>query len=152
MGGQDVQFRAFNTSSGWQGNIIGTGALGGKIGGGNIDYYLKVAKIPSIFDAGKEKTTAMLKKQDYQLLFDLYTKYYKKQSKKSPVDLITDFGKFERLRKAKGTHFAWQKLMGMRLVDAIESAAVSKRKIVATEILRYAASNTDISTYFIKIE
>ena len=94
----------------------------------------------------------MLKKQDYQLLFDLYTKYYKKQSKKSPVDLITDFGKFERLRKAKGTHFAWQKLMGMRLVDAIESAAVSKRKIVATEILRYAASNTDISTYFIKIE
>ena len=152
MGKQAVQFRAFNTSSGWQGNITGTGALGGKIGGGNIDYYLKVAKIPSIFDAGKEKTTAMLKKQDYQLLFDLYTKYYKKQSKKSPVDLITDFGKFERLRKAKGTHFAWQKLMGMRLVDAIESAAASKRKIVATEILRYAASNTDISTYFIKIE
>ena len=48
IGGKEVKFRAFNTTRNWQGNIIGTGALGGKVGGGNIDYFLKKSKLKSI--------------------------------------------------------------------------------------------------------
>src|SRR5210317_46647 len=155
MGKQDVQFRAFNTTSGWQGNIIGTGALGGKIGGGNINFYMKKAGLKSISASTtdfKETTTGMLKQKDYELLFDLYQKYFSKQAVKSPVPMIESFKAFEKERKAKDTNFTWQKLMGMRMIDEIESAKPSAQKKVATEILRYAASNTDISTYFIKIE
>jgi len=151
MGGKEVQFRAFNTTTGWQGNIIGTGALGGKIGGGNIDFYLKVAKLKSIMYNGSEKTTGLLKKDDYELLFNLYKKYYKKQKNKPPVDLITEYSQFEKERKKKSQHFAWQKLMGMNLIDRLESAQKKKADVVATEIIRYAASNTDLSSYFIKI-
>jgi hypothetical protein len=42
--------------------------------------------------------------------------------------------------------------MGMRLINALETSTRPKRNNVATEIIRYAASNTDISTYFIKVE
>lgn len=155
MGKQDVQFRAFNTTSGWQGNIIGTGALGGKIGGGNIDFYMKKAGMKSISakpNEFKETTTGMLKPKDYELLFELYKKYFSKQSVKSPVPKIDSFTTFKKNIKEKGSNFAWQKLMGMRMIDEIESSKPKSQKIVATEILRYAASNTEISTYFIKIE
>src|SRR5210317_125516 len=155
MGKQDVQFRAFNTTSGWQGNIIGTGALGGKIGGGNIDFYMKKAGMKSISaipNDFKETTTGMLKPKDYELLFELYKKYFSKQSVKSPVPKIDSFTTFKKNIKEKGSNFAWKKLMGMRMIDEIESSKPKSQKIVATEILRYAASNTEISTYFIKIE
>ena len=159
MGGKDVQFRAFNTTTGWQGNIIGTGALGGKIGGGNIDYYLVNSGISSISARPggefKETTTGMLKPQDYKLLHQLYMSYFAKQSRKvdpKKFDFIDDFGAFEKMRKSKGNNFAWQKLMGMRLINALETSTRPKRNNVATEIIRYAASNTDISTYFIKVE
>lgn len=42
--------------------------------------------------------------------------------------------------------------MGLRLIDAMQSASKKAASLVATEMLRYAASNTDISTYFIKIK
>ena len=41
--------------------------------------------------------------------------------------------------------------MGMNLVSRLESANPLKANVVATEIVRYAASNTDVSSYFIKI-
>ena len=75
----------------------------------------------------------------------------KKQKNKPPVDLITEYAQFEKERKKKSNHFAWQKLMGMNLVDRLESAQKKKADVVATEIIRYAASNTDLSSYFIKI-
>jgi hypothetical protein len=81
--------------------------------------------------------------------------YFAKQSKKvdpKKFDFIDNFGAFEKMRKSKGNNFAWQKLMGMRLINALETSTRPKRNNVATEIIRYAASNTDISTYFIKVE
>jgi hypothetical protein len=42
--------------------------------------------------------------------------------------------------------------MGMRVIDLIEKASSAKSDDFATELIRYAASNTDISTYFIKVK
>ena len=157
VAGKSVQFRAFNTSKSWQGNIIGTGALGGKIGGGNIDYYLRQTGIGTLGPRGgfQEVLTGQLKSKDYKLLFDLYKKYWGKQSSRAQYKnfpIIKDFATFEKMRKEAGTYFTWQKLMSMRMIDLIESASRVKANAFATELVRYAASNTDISTYFIKVE
>ena len=154
VGGQMVQFRAFNTTYNWQGNIIGTGALGGKIGGGNIEYYLKKTGLGSLSKGSEFKETldGQLGAKDYKLLFDLYVKYFSKQKVRSPTPLIISVSDFEQVRKSKGKAFTWQKLMGMRVIDLIEKASSAKRDDFATELIRYAASNTDISTYFIKVK
>ena len=156
VGGKSVQFRAFNTSKSWQGNIIGSGALGGKIGGGNIDYYLRQSGIGTLGPRNgfQEVLTSQLKSTDYKLLYSLYVKYWAKQSKVQykTFPLISSFATFEKMRKETGTYFAWQKLMSMRMIDLIQSASKAKANFFATELVRYAASNTDISTYFIKVE
>jgi hypothetical protein len=156
VGGKSVQFRAFNTSKSWQGNIIGTGALGGKIGGGNIDYYLEQSKIGTLGpNSGfHEILDSQLRPKDYKLLFLLYKKYWGKQSKvnNKKFPIILDEATFEAMRKGKEKHFTWQKLMSMRMIDLIQSASKAKANFFATELVRYAASNTQISTYFIKVE
>ena len=88
-------------------------------------------------------------------MFDLYKKYWGKQSSRAQYKnfpIIKDFATFEKMRKEAGTYFTWQKLMSMRMIDLIESASRVKANAFATELVRYAASNTDISTYFIKVE
>ena len=160
MGGQDVQFRAFGTTTGWQGNIIGTGALGGKIGGGNVHYYLKNAKIKNwtgtfgTTNDFKETTFNKIKTSDYKFMYEAYVKYINKQSKvaKFKVSKEYSFAQFKKDLGEKGGVFIWQKYMGLRLIDAMQSASKKAASLVATEMLRYAASNTDISTYFIKIK
>jgi len=156
MGGKDVQFRAFNSSSSWQGNIIGSGALGGKIGGGNIDYYLKKAKIKSISRSSttwKETTASQIGDAQVKLMYELYKTYLSKQKSNigKGYQMITTFESFKTAVKEKGNNFIFQKYMGMLLINAMESASKSKQNIVATEILRYAASNTNISSFFVKV-
>tara|TARA_Y200000002_G_C22639705_1_gene646357 strand:- start:45 stop:1514 length:1470 start_codon:yes stop_codon:yes gene_type:complete len=148
-----VQFRAFGTTKGWQGNIIGTGALGGKIGGGNVDYYLKKQKGLKGWDFGnpfKEKVTALIKQKDIDELYTLYKKYYDKQKLKSPMPLLSK-KEFEKKRKESNPNFTWQKYMGMKLIDAVQSLGPKGKQNVILEMVRYAASNTDISTYFVKL-
>jgi hypothetical protein len=156
MGGKDVQFRAFNSSSSWQGNIIGSGALGGKIGGGNIDYYLKKAKIKSISRSSttwKETTASQIGDAQVKLMYELYKTYLSKQKSNigKGYQMITTFESFKTAVKEKGNNFIFQKYMGMLLINAMESASKLKQNIVATEILRYAASNTNISSFFVKV-
>ena len=88
------------------------------------------------------------------MLFLLYKKYWGKQSKvnNKKFPIILDEATFEAMRKGKEKHFTWQKLMSMRMIDLIQSASKAKANFFATELVRYAASNTQISTYFIKVE
>ena len=159
MGSQDVQFRAFGTTTGWQGNIIGTGALGGKIGGGNVHYYLKNAKIKNWTNTFgttndfKETTFNKIKTSDYKFMYEAYVKYINKQSKvaKFKVSKGYSFAQFKKDLDEKGGVFTWQKYMGLRLIDAMQSASKKAASNVATEMLRYAASNTDISLSLIHI-
>ena len=53
--------------------------------------------------------------------------------------------------KNAGPAFKFSKYMGLLLLDAIYTGQ-DKKDEWATQVLRYAMSNIDISTYFIKIE
>ena len=46
----------------------------------------------------------------------------------------------------------FNKNMGLMLVNQLETLPKAKQNAFCTEIVRYAASNTDLSTYFIKVE
>ena len=48
--------------------------------------------------------------------------------------------------------FKFSKYMGLLLLDAIYTGDSTKRNFWATKVLRYAMSNIDISSYFIKVE
>ena len=87
-------------------------------------------------------------------MYEAYVKYINKQSKvaKFKVSKEYSFAQFKKDLGEKGGVFIWQKYMGLRLIDAMQSASKKAASLVATEMLRYAASNTDISTYFIKIK
>ena len=41
--------------------------------------------------------------------------------------------------------------MNMRFIDIFLSASIAKRDKIATDIMRYAASNTDQSSYYVKV-
>jgi hypothetical protein len=156
VAGKDVQFRAFNTNKSWQGNIIGTGALGGKIGGGNIDYYLREAGLGTVSasDGGsyREVVDSMLKQKDYTLLYKLYRKYVNKQRIPNPAIEYKNEQDFEEARLEEAPNFTWQKLMSMRMIDLLMEGSLNKRNQFALNLVRYAASNTELSTYFLKVE
>jgi len=50
ISGIEIQFRATNTTESWQGEVQGGAAAGGKIGGGNVNEYLKKYGSKGLFD------------------------------------------------------------------------------------------------------
>ena len=50
VSGREIQFRATDGEKGWQGEIKAETAAGGKIGGGNVNFYLKKYTGKGIFD------------------------------------------------------------------------------------------------------
>ena len=49
VNGVQIQFRNFNTTTSWQGEIKGSAAAGGKIGGGNVDFYLREENLDKLY-------------------------------------------------------------------------------------------------------
>jgi len=152
--GIEMQLRASNTTAGWQGLLIGSSAYGGKCGGGNLQYYMnKLGR--SITYTGKPTSSwkeTLANAVDDKLFFELYKEYLNKQS-------VTSFNKQEVLSqpafaiavKNKGAAFKFQKNMSLMFLDQLTKLK-GKQDNYATEIIRYAASNTDQSTFFIKVE
>ena len=156
IGGKEVQFRAFNTTRNWQGNIIGTGALGGKVGGGNIDYFLKKSKLKSISKSTNrwnETPASNIDSGKIKLMYELYKKYNLKQKGNlgKGFQELTTFNSFEKSVKQKGDGFKFQKYMGLMLIDSVEKGSANQKSTFATELIRYAASNTNVSSFFVKV-
>ena len=79
--GDTMQLRSTATTSSWQGEIKGTEASGGKIGGGGINYFMEAILKESIgFDAIKGvKDWSEKKIVDKANMYRLYTEYNKLQ-------------------------------------------------------------------------
>lgn len=157
LGAAQIQLRASNTTAGWQGLLIGASAYAGKCGGGNLQYYLnRLGR--SITYEGK-KTTSWKEMPVSQIndkkFFELYKKYINTQSEtsfnKQTVLSETEFKAAVKLKKDPSA-FKFQKNMSLMLVDQLSQLTLNKRNEFVTEIVRYAASNTDQSTYFIKVD
>lgn len=144
MGSANVQFRAFNSSSSWQGEIKGLSAAGGKIGGGNLNFYCEKHIRKSIGSQGilsgwKETPSSQVKLNDMYYLYEKYAK--------DPVDVK----QFIKQCLDKGGSFIFSKNMCLLFLDTMMSATSSQRNKVCTDIIKYAASSTDLSSFFVKV-
>ena len=151
----EIQLRASNVTAGWQGLLIGASAYAGKVGGGNLQYYMN--KLGRSITYGGKKTASWKEtgatSVDDKKFFKLYEKYITEQSVTAlNKQTVLSETKFAAAVKKKGLAFKFQKNMSLMLVDQLNQLSKAKRNEFATEIVRYAASNTDQSTYFIKVE
>jgi len=172
LGDKQVQFRSTASTKSWQGEVKGAAAAAGKIGGGGVNFYcfdiLKttIGSVPK--DAKKWKET-LWNDNMFPHFHKLYMKYSihpgnklktnKKVKPQKNFTVIKDLAVFKQMangyinskNKNAGPAFKFSKYMGLLLLDAIYTSKGSKNEW-ATQVLRYAMSNIDISTYFIKIE
>jgi hypothetical protein len=165
----EMQLRTFGDP--WQGQITGLSAGGGKIGGGNIDYYFEQIYKQNIYPTGGESAmkgvvqsyTKDLKK-DFWKLYHLCViggtpdgvtpkipeSQWKKQSK-SDTKNPTEEKEFYKLLDAKDSNWKYSKYMCLKTLEILLGGDVAKRNKFITQIWLYAASNTIQSSFFIKI-
>jgi len=163
LGTKQVQFRSTDSTKSWQGEVKGAAAAAGKIGGGGVNFYcldiLKktIGTVPK--DAKKWKETRWSDSyfKDFHNLYKTYSKHSKNKFQNDKPVNEKDFkqmanGYINSKGKNAGPAFKFSKYMGLLLLDAIYTGEGSKKNEWAKQVLRYAMSNIDISTYFIKIE
>jgi len=166
---ESMQFRATATTKSWQGEVKGSLAAKGKIGGGGMNFYTNDILGNPIgtmqADALKWKETTFSDSKHFKDFHELYMKYNqssKNQFKKSKSQTVTNFNEFKKLAngysfrgKNASASFKFSKYMGLLLLESIYgptgSANPPKLKEWSTQVLRYAMSNIDISSYFVKI-
>jgi hypothetical protein len=150
ISGIEIQFRATNTTSSWQGEVQGGGAAGGKIGGGNVNEYLKKwrADEKGLFKESEKEVFAFTKTSGFmEEFFRLYKKYYE------GADKTKDLKEFEAAAKAKDADspgsFYFSKYMNLKFLDLFMTSG--KQNNIASDFIYYAKSQTKESSYFIKI-
>ena len=156
ISGKEVQFRTFGGDTSWQGEVKGTSAAGGKIGGGNVNFYAKKIFSKDIYNGKTGRTaekqflteaTADQNKLDEQL-YDGYLRHNKNSSPKVPE---IPKNEFMQIVKTKDSNFKNSKIMCINFLDAAYAGTGTKRDEFATELFRYASSDTDQSSYFVKL-
>jgi hypothetical protein len=153
FGGFEIQFRATDTAGKtWQGEIIGTEAKHGKLGGGVMDYIIKKVYGKGLFDAtgyADTKAIAAASKTDAGK-----TKMAEKISeiaKKHHVGPDADDVTVPMLKQQK-SKWLFSKFIGMTLVDmAYSQTSQTKRNELMTAIYLYASSQSDNSAPYMKI-
>lgn len=147
VGDKEIQFRATSGSASWQGEIKGATAAGGKIGGGNVNFYLKKYTGFGVFNKEEKEVINFTKSKDFfPEFYRLYEKHF--DGKKLPYE---EFVKNANLKQKESAGYLFSKYINMKFIDIFLSANSSIRNKIATDFLRYAASNTDQSSFFVKI-
>ena len=160
-GGQ-MQCRATDVTRYWQGLMTGKYAYAGKIGGGNINHYVEKIFNKSIgFNdvKGTQWKETLYRDTDLNKMYKLYTKFINKQkpgTEKQNVLSIEEFKKSVDNYTARGRNasksFYFAKYMSLLFLDSIGADNKGpKLDELSRVIVRYAMSNTDISTFFIKV-
>ena len=152
--GGTIQFRTFNKETSWQGQITGSSAAGGKVSGGNVDYYCKEVFGKDIYGGrGSESSFFSQISSDTKWPSKAYALYKKHNAKSKPnVALIPESTFLEEWSK-KEEGFRNSKSMCLMFLDVFEGTGTSKKKKdqVVTSMFRYASSATDQSSFFVKI-
>ena len=148
---KEIQFRTFNETKAWQGEIKGESAAGGKVGGGNVNFYLDEVFDKSIFRNTEDEvlTETRNPRTFVQQFYDLYVKYNTKQAIVIPTLTLEEFT--TKFNQKNSNTFNMSKLMGLKFLDAFLSTKPNKRDEFITKLYLYAASNTEQSSYYVKI-
>jgi hypothetical protein len=147
VSGREIQFRATDGEKGWQGEIKAETAAGGKIGGGNVNFYLKKYTGKGIFDDSESEVVNFTKRKDFMKEFyDLYKKHFQ-----GTILSFNDFEFYAKEKQKESKGYLFSKYMNMKFIDIFLSVSADKRNKIATDFFRYAASNTDQSSFFVKV-
>ena len=147
----EIQLRTFQETTGWQGQITGKSAAGGKVGGGNINFYLKQVFGTSIFNNSEvELITVARSNRLLDKMYPLYKKYNLEQTVSNIPSTITKEEFDVKLRDMKDS-FKISKYIGMVFIDAFLSTQPNKRDDFITRMYLYASSATEQSSYFVKL-
>ena len=147
VGEKEIQFRATSGSAGWQGEIKGATAAGGKIGGGNVNFFLKKYTGRGVFNKEEKEVIDFTKSKDFfPEFYELYKKHF--DGKILPYE---DFVINANKKQKESAGYLFSKYINMKFIDIFLSANAQTRNKIATEFLRYAASNIDQSSFFVKI-
>jgi hypothetical protein len=161
IGDGRVQFRATSGSASkpsWQGEISGSTAAGGKVGGGNVNIYLKNNYGEGIF---RESESELVNKVNtpafYTEFYGMYKKLFKNANyitynKSDMGEMVSeiDFKKMAKARAKETESFIISKYMCMKMIDIMMSD-ITKLNSFSTDVFLYGASNTNQSSYFVKI-
>ena len=153
FGGFEIQFRATDTAGKtWQGEILGTEAKHGKLGGGVMDAILKkvYGKTKGLFKAtGYDSTKAIAaasKVPSTKLKMAEEISRIAKEHKIGP-----DYDTVSVVQINNQTpKWVFSKFMGMTLVDVVYSNT-NKRNDLMTAVYLYASSQSDNSAPYMKI-
>jgi hypothetical protein len=152
ISGIEIQFRATNTTESWQGEVQGGAAAGGKIGGGNINEYLMNSRTDKkglwSVEGSEKEVFAFTKTPGFMTeFFRLYKKYY------NGTDKLKTLEEFKAAAKAKDSDspgsFYFSKYMNLKFLDLFETSGNQDK--IASDFIYYAKSQTNESSYFIKI-
>tara|TARA_B100000927_G_scaffold161750_1_gene130358 strand:+ start:4229 stop:5629 length:1401 start_codon:yes stop_codon:yes gene_type:complete len=154
--GGEIQFRTFGGDTSWQGEIKGGAAAGGKIGGGNVDFYCKQVFNNDIYNGkGSEKAFLSSIKSDKKWPSKAYEIYKKFNSKSKPsIDLVSEKVFLQEwANHEQGDNFRMSKSICLTFLEAFNSTGASKKKQhdLITKMFRYASSDVDQSSFFVKV-
>jgi hypothetical protein len=149
----DIQFRTFNGATSWQGQITGAAAAGGKIGGGNVDFYVKqVLGGPGIYGGTASEGDLIQKmnsnKNHAREMYAIYKEMNGKQGVQK--DLIPETEFINTWNKSTA-NFRNSKSICLYFLQQFFRANKTQKDEIVGKMFLYAASNTDQSSYFIKV-
>ena len=153
FGGFEIQFRATDTAGKtWQGEILGTEAKHGKLGGGVMDAILQKVYGKS---KGLFKTTGYNKTKDIAAASKVASSKLKMAEEISRIAKEHEIGPdydtvtVDQIKK-QTPKWVFSKYMGMTLVDIVYSDT-NKRDDLMTAVYLYASSQSDNSAPYMKI-
>ena len=88
---------------------------------------------------------------DFNKMYTLYSQMNGLQSTRGKKLPVVPFDEFVARAKAKGNGFIFSKNMCLMFMNSFFEALPKIQNNISTEIVRYAASNTDISSFYIKV-
>lgn len=144
---KEMQFRTFSAGmSGWQGEIKGSSAAGGKIGGGNLETALELAGIASskFYDQAAFRPKARSKDEKTLKEFTTFYKYLS-GDKRSEKVLLPEI---QILVKSFDHNWFYSKYLGMQFLYLMHSN--NKQDDVISTLVSIASSSTPISSIFVK--
>lgn len=156
-----MQLRTFDGAKSWQGEVKGSLAAQGKIGGGAVNYYTEkyLKKQIGGTSAGSKWSEVPFRNPDFEKIFELYKKYVshdKNSHKIKPNEAIKTLNTFKsKVCTVKNHHsFMFSKYMCLLFLDTICTKGgftTNNFQPFCTQMLRYAMSNVDESSYHLKI-
>lgn len=148
-----IQFRTFGGDTSWQGEIKGGAAAGGKIGGGNVNFYVNQVLKKDIYQGkGDEKSLlAALTNDKHGTAENAWMLYSKVNSKGSPKKPKMSEEDFMTQWKASPKEYTNSKYICLLFIYAFLTGSTEKKNELITKIFRYAQSDVDQSSYYIKI-